>query len=78
MLGLEAGSRQCGGTAALLVDSVGGSLPIYLKNACRVFCEDTVRFDILLSGKHPEFLGYPVYMPNFNIIFNAVIALVSV
>lgn len=37
-----------------------------------------MRCDELLSGKHPEFLGYSVYVPIFNIIFNAMIALVSV
>lgn len=51
---------------------------ICLKNAQCIFCRDIVRFDKLLSGKHPEFIGYSVYMPNFNIIFNAMIALVSI
>lgn len=52
-------------------------LPLY-RNARYVFCRDIVRCDELLSGKHPEFLGYSVYVPIFNIIFNAMIALVSV
>lgn len=75
---LEAGSRR---SAARLccwrVLLEGTFLFICLKNACRVFCEDIVRFDKLLSGKNPEFLGYSVYMPGFNIVFSAVIALVS-
>ena len=50
---------------------------IWLKNTHYIFCRDIVRCDELLSGKHPQLLGYSVYMPIFNVIFNAMIALVS-
>lgn len=51
---------------------------ICLRNAHCIFHRDIVRCDELLSGKHPEFLGCSVYMPIFNIIFNAMIVFVSV